>query len=73
MLHRLSYFCLIVAVVLVAWAGYLAFSPDPSESSLIVEAPVRDLGERPVGESEIVIRVTNTSRHAREILNTAAG
>ena len=72
MFDRHSYLCLIVTAVLVAWGGYLAFSRDPNESLLIVELPVRDLGERPVGESEVVVRVTNTSRHAREFLNTAA-
>ena len=73
MFRWLSYLSLVVTGVLVAWAGYLAFSPSPDELVLVVESPVRDLGDRLVGESEVVIRVSNSSRHTREILNTAAG
>lgn len=73
MSRNMSKSCFIIAAVLFACSAYFAATDDSGDQALFITLPLGDVGERPVGESEVLIRVTNTSRRPREIINTAAG
>ncbi|VTT99376.1 unnamed protein product [Gemmataceae bacterium] len=61
---------------LFGWAAY-SYERDRSRPAVppvvAVEQPERDLGDYPVGTSQIVFRVTNPTDHAAEVVNTQAG
>lgn len=79
MLRLLAIVCAVVTCGLLAWAGYTSFHPPASpattgetgEPGLIVEDPVREVGELPVGVHHITFRVTNRSDRPGEIVGTS--
>lgn len=72
MLRRLAALCWLFALGLLGWGGFRALAPSEDHMGLTVEAP-SDLGERPVGESVVVIRVKNPTSQSGEILSLAVG
>ncbi len=60
-LRLLTTLAFVLTVSLVGLAAYLVCRPQvaPSGPVVQVEEPVRDLGERPLGQSLVVFRLTN--------------
>ncbi len=66
--------CLLAAIGLSAFAGYDALRPaSPPGPAFRIDDPERDLGTVPLGKSEIVFPITNTSSQPRQILGVREG
>ena len=63
----------LVALVLLALAGWLAFAPPVVPPPFLVEGPDRDLRRLPVGVHEVAFRITNPAAVPRRIIGLAEG
>jgi multidrug efflux pump subunit AcrA (membrane-fusion protein) len=74
MLRVLSWGCAVLALALAGWGGYLWLAPAPPPRPVfVVEAPERDLGDCPVGETLVTFRVTNQSDLPGRIIGLEEG
>lgn len=67
----LSFSCL--ALGLAGWACYLSFAPQGDRGGLVLENADCNLGEWPVGESVVNLRVSNTSTRPGRVVGFAFG
>lgn len=61
MIRRLATLSLVVALVLVAWGTYVAFFLKGELSELVVDEPIKNVGQQAVGQHTISVRLRNAS------------
>lgn len=64
---------LLLAVGLAGWGAYLALNPVPDRSDLFVADSERDLGEVPLGSTELSFGVCNATGRPGQIIGLVQG
>ena len=64
---------LLLSLALFGAGAWLAFAPVAAVPPVLVEEPLRDLGEQPLGVREVAFRITNPARTPRRVIGLAEG
>lgn len=67
MLRSVALFLVVVSLALAVGGGYLALVPQPKPSGLVLDDADRDVGNVPLGEREVTLRIANRSDRPAQV------